>query len=758
VRVLLVSRAALVSSYRAKLAAIAAHPGLELTVVVPPSWREPGRVQAREPGPTPGYDLVVEPIALNGSFHAHWYPHLDRRIATLRPDIVHVEEEPYNLATALATRAARRHGAGVVVFTWQNIARRYFPPFGSLERATLRRTDHLLCGSEASLATWRQKGYEGAASVIPQVGVDTSTFSPRPAGSPPRPFTVGYVGRLVADKGVDLLVRAFASACRGPDARLVLAGEGPARPDLAALATRLGIDSRVELTGWVASDEIPALMRRFDVLVLPSRTTRRWKEQFGRVLVEAMACGIAVVGTDSGEIPHVLGDAGILVPEDDAVALREALATLAREPARVADLGRRGRTRVDREYTNARVAERTITIYDDVVARRGAASSGRRRTRPRVTIVAHEVHDAGGMEAAMAQLVRRAALHYDITLVAARVDPTLEGMLTWRRVPTPPAPLALRLASFAAFAAPMIRASRPDLVHTLGAIVPNRADLATVQYCHAGAPADARTAGTGAGLTRRANAWASHRSSVGAERWCYRPARLRRFAAVSAGVGREVAAAYPGIPVSVTPNGVDFERFEPDDAVRAAVRREEGVAEGDVVALFVGGDWARKGLALTIDAVGRVARRGVPVRLWVVGDGDVDHHRHLADAAGIGSRTTFFGFRPDRERFLRAADLFTLPSRYETFCIAAFEAAAAALPLVMTSVNDVGALVRDGSGGVLVEPDVAALAAAIEMLAIDPIRRAADGAAARARAAAYTWDASAAAVLAVYRELLHTPA
>ncbi|MDQ1431287.1 MAG: hypothetical protein QOF40_1889 [Actinomycetota bacterium] len=743
VRVLLLSRAALVASYRPKLEAIARTPGLELTVVVPPRWQEPGRVQELEPGPTPGYELVVEPIVWNGSFHTHSYPRLARRLRVVRPDVLHIEEEPYNVATLQATRLAKRAGARVVCFTWQNIDRRYPPPFSAIERATLARIDHLLCGSQAALEVWRAKGYHGDASVVPQVGVDPDTWTPRAHDAPARPFTVGYVGRLVPEKGVDGLLRAFAGAQLPDDARLVVAGDGPGRAALEAQARTEGLADRTEFRGWAPSGDMPARLRALDVLVLPSRTRPNWKEQFGRVLVEAMASGVAVVGSDSGEIPHVIGNAGIVVPEGDERALGAALERLASDPDLVATLGRRGRARVTQEFTQERVAGRTVDAYRAPVSR-----------RPRVTIVAHEVHDEGGMEAAMAQLVRHAAPDWDVTVVAARLDPDLRPLVSWRRIPTPAAPLALRLLAFGALAAPRVRSSRAELVHTLGAIVPNRADLATVQYCHAGAPADARTPPEGAGPARRLNARLAHRASLAAERWCYRPSRLRRAAAVSPGVGDEVAAAYPRLAISVTPNGVDLERFAPDPAVRAAVRAEMRIGRDDVVVLFVGGDWARKGLATAITAVGKLACAGAPVHLWVVGRGDIDRYRALAHEAGLVDRVAFFGFRADRERFFRAADVFTLPTRYETFCIAAFEAAAAELPIVMTRVNDVGALVRDGTGGALVADDPDAFADALAPLVADPARRAADGRAARARAERYTWDASAASVLALYRELV----
>ena len=108
---------------------------------------------------------------------------------------------------------------------------------------------------------------------------------------------------------------------------------------------------------------MPAYYRQLDVLVVPSRTRSNWKEQFGRVAVEAMACGVPVVGSDSGEIPHVLGDAGLVFVEDDAAALRAHLARLMQDAGLQAELARRGRRRVLEHYTQARVAADTYEVY-----------------------------------------------------------------------------------------------------------------------------------------------------------------------------------------------------------------------------------------------------------------------------------------------------------------------------------------------------------------------------------------------------------
>ncbi|MDW8103335.1 MAG: glycosyltransferase family 4 protein, partial [Anaerolineae bacterium] len=207
---------------------------------------------------------------------------------------------------------------------------------------------------------WRAKGYRGPLAIIPQFGVDPQLFVPSPRPHVREEFVVGFAGRLVQEKGVDLLLEAL----RGlPDARLEILGSGPLRAALEEHAAAMGLTGRVAFLGTLPSTQIVEFYHRLDVLVLPSRSRPNWTEQFGRVLVEAMACSVPVVGSTCGEIPHVIGDAGLLFPEGDAEALREALRQLQADPALRLELGRRGRERVLARYTHARVAAQTVEMY-----------------------------------------------------------------------------------------------------------------------------------------------------------------------------------------------------------------------------------------------------------------------------------------------------------------------------------------------------------------------------------------------------------
>lgn len=361
----MVSKALVVGSYQRKLEAMARHPDVSLVCVVPPSWRSEGGELRLEAVHTEGYRLSVQPIRFNGNFHLFHWPALGRLFRELRPDLVHVDEEPYNLATFLAVRAARAVGARTVIFSWQNLDRTYPPPFSWLEQMVYRQVDAVIAGTSEVADVLRRKGHRGRLAVIPQFGVDAERFVPptEPPAGPP--WVIGFVGRLVEVKGLLVLLEAVARL--GPSWRLELVGSGPLRQRLAARASELGVLDRIDFRDQVPSTEIPEIMRGLHVLVLPSLTRPHWKEQFGRALVEAMACEVPVVGSDSGEIPRVIGDAGLVAPEGDPAALVGALERLLGDAELRQKLGKRGRARVLEHFTHERIADQTVALYRELL-------------------------------------------------------------------------------------------------------------------------------------------------------------------------------------------------------------------------------------------------------------------------------------------------------------------------------------------------------------------------------------------------------
>jgi glycosyltransferase involved in cell wall biosynthesis len=336
---------------------------VDLTVLCPPAWKEGKTVLPLERRYTRGYDLVVTPIVFNGHYHVHFYPHLPGHLGRLRPDLVHVDEEPYNVATLLAFRAARAVGARRVFYTWQNLYRALPFPFSAIERLTYGLANGAIAANADAAGVLRQKRFAPPIWIIPP-GLDPELYAPR-METPNGTFNVGYVGRLVREKGVDLLIR----ACRSLPGRwqLTLVGEGEERVALEKQAAVAGVADRVVFVGRLASTEIPALLPRLSVLVLPSRSVQNWREQFGRVLVEAMACAVPVVGSRSGEIPRVIGDAGLIFPENDAATLTAHLLALQRDPGLRQTLGQRGRERVLRHFTLRSIAGQTLDVYRTVL-------------------------------------------------------------------------------------------------------------------------------------------------------------------------------------------------------------------------------------------------------------------------------------------------------------------------------------------------------------------------------------------------------
>jgi UDP-glucose:(heptosyl)LPS alpha-1,3-glucosyltransferase len=297
-----------------------------------------------------------------------------------------------------------------------------------------------------------------------------------------------------------------------------------------------------------------------------------------------------------------------------------------------------------------------------------------------------------------------------------------------------------------------------DLVHTMGAITPLRADFTSVQFCHAAFQALPEVpGGERSRIHYRMNHWLKQLLSLHAERWCYRPSRARLLAAASRGVQSELGSFYPTVRSTVIPNAADHQRFRPDPVARASVRTAVGVSDDTVIVLFLGGDWARKGLAEAIDGCAVARRNGArSVQLWVVGLGDEERYRARARSADDGEWCVFHGFSREPEKYLAAADVFISPTTYEAFPLAVLEAAAAGLPVVATDVNGIAELIRDESEGLIVAREASAIATAIEQLAGDPALRARIGLAARESAGRFTWNAVAQSTVDAYLELRGT--
>lgn len=360
-RVLRISKSGVVTAWRERERQLR-RLGADLTLVAAARWEEGGSVVDLDPE---GDEFVV-PVKTFGH-HPNLFVYdprpLWRLLAPDRWDLVDLHEEPFGLAVAEVLllrwlRSPRAPKVPFVVSSAQNIEKRYPPPFRWFERAALARAaGAYTCNREAGQIL-RRKGLGGALILLP-LGVDVERFRPTDRSTPVGALRVGFVGRLIRHKGVDVLVEAAAT-----DHRLLVEvfGAGEESGSLTALVDRLGLADRVTFHGHVEEVDIPGVYRRFDVLAVPSVPLAGWIEQFGRVVVEAQAAGVPVVASASGALPDVVGEAGLQVPPNDPAALGAALGRFLDEPGLWPRLRRAGLESSTR-YSWEEVARAQLALY-----------------------------------------------------------------------------------------------------------------------------------------------------------------------------------------------------------------------------------------------------------------------------------------------------------------------------------------------------------------------------------------------------------
>jgi UDP-glucose:(heptosyl)LPS alpha-1,3-glucosyltransferase len=352
-----------------------------------------------------------------------------------------------------------------------------------------------------------------------------------------------------------------------------------------------------------------------------------------------------------------------------------------------------------------------------------------------LAFIAHEVHRRGGQERAAAEVLTRIARAHRVAVIARVCE--LEGV-EWLRVDVPDRPALLRVWAFARAARAAERRAACTITNAIGAAATD-ADVITAQFCHAAFTARFGGIRGGSALGAAYQRVAQARFTAD-ERRAYGSPRLRRVIAVSHGTARELHEHYrvPMERIAVVPNGVDHARFTPaaTPADKAGLRDSLGLPRDACLALFVGGDWERKGVRDAVDAIARLA----DTHLVVVGRGDAAALLAHAARAGAGGRVHVVPPNPTPERYYAACDLFLFPSRYEAFSLVTLEAAASGLPLVCHRINGTEELVTDGGNGWLVPFGAEALREKVMCLRDDTALRTRMGAAALESSRRYAWD------------------
>ncbi len=367
-RVLRIAHSSLTPALRDRERALArCHADIDLEVLTTERWRE-AEVEVEV---TPDDLFPVRSARTYISKHIQLFAYDPRPvIAALRehrPHLIDINHEPYSVALAELLTLCNRYAphAPVVMQTAQNILHKYPVPFRWLEQRAFRRVAAAYVCSETVREVLWTKGFKKPVSIIP-FGVNTDTFRPQATKRSETPLTIGFVGRMLPGKGLNVLAEALGKL-RAESWKLLLVGDGPERESFNLKMAEFGLLDRVKITGAVSYDQVPQYFHQMDTLVIPTQTTARIREQFGRVIVEAMASGVPVIGSSCGAIPEVISNSGLVFPEGEAGALASSLRRMLGDQKLREQLAIAGRARVAEHYTWNEVARKTYELFQSIL-------------------------------------------------------------------------------------------------------------------------------------------------------------------------------------------------------------------------------------------------------------------------------------------------------------------------------------------------------------------------------------------------------
>ena len=370
-KILFTWHAAVLAANQNYVAHLAACPDMQVTLLIPPRWDEStSMVEAHVP-PDASYRVRIDEVKKACKGLSFRYANIRQTLLEVQPDVIFLYEEPYSYVALQMMYWKRKicPQAKLIFYTWQNLDCHYSFLRRRIESYVFRHSDLAVAGSQDVEDVLRLHGFEKEIRRVP-LALDPADF-PAEDGRVVRTelrlkeFTLGYIGRLAKEKGLEDLFHALALLQNRPW-QLLLIGSGSDASELRELACRLQIDGNIIWLPYVRNTEMYRYYPAMDAFILPSRTTEAWKEQFGRVIIEAMVCGTPVIGSSSGEIPLVIGDAGLVFPEQDASSLAAVITQLMDDPALRQRLAVSGRDRVSRCFTWQRVAQQTAAIIRDV--------------------------------------------------------------------------------------------------------------------------------------------------------------------------------------------------------------------------------------------------------------------------------------------------------------------------------------------------------------------------------------------------------
>lgn len=395
-RILIISHTYVSKYHQEKIEALAKYQDLEIFLMVPEFGIEGGgRKVFLEKRKSDNYKIIPIKTYFSGKWNSYLIKGFKKYLNRIKPDIVHLEEEYWtNVAWQVKRGLQKMPNTKLILFTWENIyhdwrakkgnlyQKNRFKLFNKIEKKVLKNVDLIIAGNKEATQVLKKKKYGGAVELLPQFGVNDRYFTKKNVGklkkelNPENCFVVGYIGRVNEEKGIESLIRAVAIIKQKrklypqKKVKLLVIGNGNYKQEGIELSASLSVEDSIVFLDAVDFNQIVDYYNIMDLMVIPSLTTEEWKEQFGRTIIEAMSCGVPVIGSSSGAIPEVIGEAGVIFQEGKAQILSEKINHLAEDDKLRNTLIDKGLKRIKENFTTEIIAKKTYEIYRKLAADR----------------------------------------------------------------------------------------------------------------------------------------------------------------------------------------------------------------------------------------------------------------------------------------------------------------------------------------------------------------------------------------------------
>jgi len=362
-KILFVSHSSVLKFHQQKLLILAKKYNHNITLVTPSYWIE-GGVKVKCYTGFKEINYIIGKTFMFEKRFFHIYLNTSEIIEKTKPDLIHIEEEPFTPVCWQFVREAKKRNIKTIFFTWENIERKHNFFYSVMEKYNIKNSDGAIAGNLEAKMLLARKGFLKSIEVFPQYGVNLNDFLEKDIKKESKEFNLVYIGRLTKEKGIEILLDAIYNI---QNIKLHIIGTGPLLQNIKNKINRLNLQDRVIFYSYIDRDKIPEFLNKMDILILPSITTKNWKEQFGRVIIEAFAAKVVVIGSDSGAIPEVIGDAGIVFKEKDSKDLSNKIKDLMEDKELFIKCINKGYERVKNNYTNEIIAEKIDKFYKRIL-------------------------------------------------------------------------------------------------------------------------------------------------------------------------------------------------------------------------------------------------------------------------------------------------------------------------------------------------------------------------------------------------------